>query len=206
MMAISLILAAPSFSQNFQKQGEILHAYDSINDALIKSTQKFIESIHDGKLETLIKQLEANPDRSSKTIAVLNTLHQIKSRSDDLKTFMEGLIDSLQANAKDDGDFDIARKLLAKGPVGKLLKKKLTDYIRDVHTLMKPFSLTDDPTFPIDASTRLPWVEKKGKKQSWERAYFDEVPMIAAVVILGKLKSDITDTETMCANRLSKEK
>ena len=206
MMAISLILATPSFSQNAQRQGEILRAYDSINDALIKSTRKFIDSIHDGKLVTLIKQIEASPDRSPKTISVLNTLHQIKSRSDDLKTFIKGLMDSLQANAKDDGDFDITRKLLAKGPAGKLLKKKLTDYISDVHSLMKSYSLTGDPTFPIDASTRIPWVEKRGKKQSWERAYFDEVPMVAALTILNWLENNVKDTETMCADRLSKQK
>ena len=77
----------------------------------------------------------------------------------------------------------------------------LTDYKEDITLLMKEYPLPRP--IPIDVS---PPPSEPGQKISWENAYFRMVPKVAAVTILNKLKYDVTNTEVMCIERLSKEK
>jgi hypothetical protein len=197
-MAIGALLYGCSYIQTYQKQEEIKQAFNSVNNSLARQA---ISAGADRKMDSLIIQLENNPDKSLKAIAILHVLYQVKSKSDILIVFINGLQTKLEANATGDADLDVTTKQLAEGPDGKLLKKMLTEYKSDMDTLMKPYPLPS--AIPIDVS---PPGSEAGEELPWEKAFFHMVPKVAAMTILNKFKNDVINTEVMCIERLSKEK
>jgi len=198
-LMIGALMYNCSFIETYRHQEEIREQFDSVNNALIKSDQKIIKG-KEGEIDDLIRQIENNQGKSAKAMTLLIAACKVKAKSDSLTTFINSLKDTIELRGKDDADLNVGTKLLAEGPDGTQLKKKMGDYKHDIEDLMKKYPLIS--SIPINIDPPTPGTDEK---LSWEKAYFNMVPKVAVLTILNKFKNDVKSTEVMCVERLSKE-
>lgn len=175
---------------------EIKNAFLSANNSIRRSNRRL-----DSSTDSLVKKLESDKgSKSPKMIALLQALEKVQTSSDSLATYVDILKAKLDSLPGNDADLEASTRLLAKGPDGILLKEKLSDYINEMNSAMKPFPLTD--AIPVDTSSPN---SGDGSHLNWQMAFFHMVPKIAALTILDKFENDVKNTESMCVKRLAEE-
>jgi hypothetical protein len=200
-MAMGLLMSHCSYIQRYLKQEETRDSFDSVNKVIIRSGKEHHASA-DQKADSLLHDMWTSFDSSATRIrGLFVTVSEVKSKSDTLIAFIDSLKAKLEANATGDADMDVSTKIMVEGPEGRLLKKKLEVYKRDMTMLMEPYPLSGPIPIDMDPPKSL-----DNKKVRWEKAYFNGVPKVAAITILNWLKSNVMATEVMCIERLSKEK
>jgi len=199
-IVIGVMMSGCSYIREYLKQDEVRESFDSANDAVGRFGHT-PDPPAARKTDSVLHDMWGGFDSSAARIrGMLSTITEVKSQSDSLIAYIDGLQTKLKTNAAGDADLNVSTRLLAEGPDGRLLREKLEDYKRHMTALMAPYPLSSP--IPIDVKP-LPSVS--GKKVTWEKSYFNMVPKVAAVTILNKFKYDVVRTEVMCVERLSKE-
>jgi gliding motility-associated protein GldM len=181
---------------------EILNAFKTVNSSLTNAND-----IIDGKNKILFESLEAklkDPQTAEKAAQWKPVAEKAKAIGDAFQTYIEELKTELkktsglqmvdgQESFKED-DLDGPTRLLAEGPKGEELKKKLEQAKADLLAAIPDAAekAKFEKLFPI--STEMPKLQNKELK-NWQNAYFHMTPTIAALTMLTKFENDVKNSE-----------
>ncbi|MCZ2460160.1 MAG: gliding motility protein GldM [Chitinophagales bacterium] len=179
---------------------EILNAFKTVNSSLEKSNTTISAST-----STIMKSLEekmSDPSTAEKAKVWYPRAQQVEQYSDAVNNYIQGLKDDILITAggdpKDptksyrDDNLDIVTRLMVDKGKGKELLQKLTEYKKNVLGVNDSIRSEFESTLPIDLS--MPKTQNKGNR-TWETAYFNMVPTVAALTILSKFQNDVKTSE-----------
>ncbi|TXH20950.1 MAG: gliding motility protein GldM [Chitinophagaceae bacterium] len=137
-----------------------------------------------------------------------------KQLSDEMVTFIEGVKQRVkqEAGLKPTGEYaetdtEVPSRLLAEGKLGKELFDKLSAYKNSVLLVDKDIDAQFKNSLPLDLSVPK---ELSTKNRTWQSAYFNKTPAVAAITILSKLQNDIKNSESQivefCHNKVGEVK
>jgi gliding motility-associated protein GldM len=177
-----------------------LNAFKTINESIERSN-----AMIDERNNHMERAMEAEKKfQPGKVNELMGILKDVRIKSSDIDTYIKGLITELN-KSENDGDVSVVSRLLADGKDGDSLRAKLQTYSMDIAVLMgSKYQLpVRIPIIPIDIS--IPDTEEGRAASSWQKAFFKNVPKVAAITILNKFDNDVKTTEAMCVDRLAKE-
>lgn len=170
-----------------------------INDAFREVNQS-IQMQNDLLSNTFIsdqkKILETQNDETARTFFLIDSL------SKDTEHYLDSLMHNIEVHSSGDGDIVYADSLLTKTPEGYKLYLKLQAYRDAITTLMRPYHMTIQLPLDLTPPRTIEGLADKSIK-GWLRAYFEQVPTVAAITLLFKFKNDIQHTVAICANQLA---
>lgn len=189
---------------------EIINAFKTVDNSLVKSNNTLSASTAD-IYKSFQTSLE-DPKTSEKAAIWKPKADQVKSLSDNLISYIEGLKTKLKDEAKYNEEtgagidnLDAATRLMDTQGEGEKLRLALEDYKKNI--------LAIDPEIAKEFQTQLPVNTEKPKSgtgkdddnQSWTNAYFHMTPTIAAMTILSKFQNDVKNSENKVADYLFKK-
>ncbi len=191
---------------------EILNAFKTVDNSLDKtnstvniSTENIMESFRNKLADptSKVKAAEWYPKAQTAqqlTTAMYNYIENL--RNDILKAADFDPARKKDSTYKEDNQ-DIATRIMVKEGKGKELQKKLAEYRAAMINLAHPErkaeferSLQVDPGMPKGL---------KGGNKTWEDAYFNMVPTVAALTILRKFENDVKTTENRIVTHLHEQ-
>jgi gliding motility-associated protein GldM len=198
---------------------EILNAFVLVNDSLIK-TERGITGKNDEVYGRFANLNQANPSKvgpwKEKADAIGKTSSEIVAYITELqKTMLEGSGDSYE-KFSEEGTIAIENKKDRENPIrimleekvngksrAEALKEQLDAYREQVNGFLSGVPGSD----PILASmmdnlNTGDVTGQDGKTKTWERANFDQMPLVAVITLLTKLKTDILNIESDAINHL----
>jgi gliding motility-associated protein GldM len=198
---------------------EILNAFVLVNDSLVK-TEEGITAKNDLVYADFGAKYEAN---KTKVGPWKKKADQVDLLSTDLvayitslqKTILEGSGDDYEAFL-DEGTGVIENKKDRESPLhtmledkseGKIraliLKEKIEKFRAEIEKVMKG---VEGSKGVLDAMNRNlstdDMVDQEGEMKSWERANFEQLPLVAVITMLTKLKTDVLNVESEAINNL----
>ncbi|MCC7402075.1 MAG: gliding motility protein GldM [Chitinophagaceae bacterium] len=179
---------------------EILNAFKTVNSSLEKSNATISNST-----STIMKSLEqkmSDPSTAEKAKIWYPRAQQVAQYSDAVSNYIQGLKDTILIRAggdpknpdqkyKDD-NLDIVTRLMVDKGEGKKLLQKLTEFKNNILGVNDSIKTEFATSLPIDLS--MPKTQNKGNR-TWETAYFNMVPTVAALTILSKFQNDVKTSE-----------
>ena len=197
---------------------EVLNAFVLVNDSLVQ-TEDGISTKNTDVLKKFANMNQVNPKKVGPWLKKANN---IKTESDNLLAYINSLQEDIIINGGDDyaiyladGTTTIKKKDDKEGPLFVMLEDKSQGTIRALQLKAKleayrknvSAQLTDVPNSETllnsmnDNLSTNDIVGQEGKSVKWERANFD-LPMVAVITMLTKLKTDILNTESDAINSL----
>ncbi|HWC52584.1 MAG TPA: gliding motility protein GldM [Chitinophagaceae bacterium] len=190
---------------------EILNAFKTVNSTLEKSNATISNST-----ATIMKSLEQklnDPSTSDKAKVWYPRAQQVQQYAAEVNNYIQGLKDTILIKAggdpKDpdkkykDDNLDIVTRMMVDKGEGKILLQKLTDFKSKVLSINDTLKSEFATSLPIDLT--VPKTQNKSNK-TWETAYFNMVPTVAALTILSKFQNDVKTSENkviaFCHNKV----
>lgn len=191
---------------------EILNAFKTVDSSLDKtntavniSTENIMESFRNKLADPTSKAKAAIWYPKAKTAQELTAA--MYNYIEDVRNKLKKAADFDPARKKDstfkEDNQDIPTRVMVKEGIGKELQQKLTVYRAAMINLVAPDkkaefekSLQVDPSIPRDL---------KGGNKTWEDAYFQMVPTVAALAILRKFENDVKTTENRVVSHLHEQ-
>jgi gliding motility-associated protein GldM len=185
---------------------QILNGYALVNDSMKKNIQ-----ISDGKLENLGNEFDGLLHSDSiKANKVKPRVDSVIAQSDafcDYITELESKIittimgdkNATELDPSMNGDLNVASQIgLVDKPDGKntnaaILKQKMIEYRDFMATIDTAKAKSIQSTFSTDD---LSATEKGGKARPWESGVFEDMPAIATLTVLNKIKNDVKITQS----------
>lgn len=186
---------------------EIINAFKTVDNSLVKSNSTLSASTTE-----IYKNFESSledPKTREKAAIWKPKADQVKSLSDKLISYIEGLKAKLKEEAKYNEEtgagidnLDAATRLMDTQGEGEKLRVALEEYKKNI--------LAVDPEIAKEFQTQLPVNTEKPKSgtgkdddnQSWTSSYFHMTPTIAAMTILSKFQNDVKNSENKVAGFL----
>lgn len=185
---------------------EIINAFKTVNNSL-ETTNKTVNN----STETIMKSLDdkkKDPTTQTKASIWEPKAAQVVALSKTIFDFIEGqkaqIIKEAGGDIKDpnkkfnESNQETATRIMVGKGGGKELLKRLGEYKAAVLAIDPELKSKFENTLPINLEK--PVTQSKANK-TWEAAYFNMVPTVAALTILSKFQNDIKTTE----NRLVQE-
>jgi gliding motility-associated protein GldM len=191
---------------------EILNAFKTVDNSLDK-TNSTVNISTENIMESFRNKL-ADPTSKAKAEVWYPKAQTAQQLTTAMYNYIEGLRNDIlkaadfdPARKKDstykEDNQDIATRIMVKEGKGKELQKKLTEYRAAMINLVAPDrkaeferSLQVDPSMPKGL---------KGGNKTWEDAYFNMVPTVAALTILRKFENDVKTTENRVVTHLHEQ-
>lgn len=193
---------------------EILNAFKTVNNSLENTNEVIKVSTGDIMTSLQAKQSEAGTAEKAKIwYPVAQNMQRI---SVTLNDYIQSLKDEILKEAGadynkkdstyDEGELNIATRLMVKQGKGKELLKRLTEFKQQASHIGG-----DSLVSKIDKLLQINLGKPKsltGSKKNWEESYFHMVPTVAALTILSKFQNDIKTSEnkviTYCHEQVGK--
>lgn len=181
---------------------EILNAFKTVDNSLDK-TNSTVNASTSNIMESFKLKLN-DPKTHDKAAIWMPRAEQAQKLTTDMYNYIEGLRGDILKAAdfdparKKDSTFkednqDIATRIMLKDGKGKELQQKLAAYRTAMLGLVAPDRKAEfEKSLQVDVS--MPRVQNKSNK-TWEDAYFNMVPTVAALTILRKFQNDVKTTE-----------
>ena len=182
---------------------EILNAFKTVDDSLTATNTTINRST-----ETILKSLEdkmSDPTSKVKAAIWYPKAQRAQQLSAEMYNYIKGVKDSIlkaagyNPNPKNKFDssyaldnLDIATRILVEGKEGIKLKAKLEKYKTDLLAIDPQIAKEFQNSLQINLAK--PKVQDKSNK-TWEAAYFNMVPTVAALTILSKFQNDVKTSE-----------
>ena len=194
---------------------EILNAFKTVNNSLEKTNE--IVSISTGDIMTSLQAKLSDSGTAKKAkiwhpVAV-NMQGYSTSVYDYIQSLKEEILKEAGAdyNKKDstydEGELNIATRLMVKQGKGKELLKRLTEFKTQASKIGGDSLITVIEKL-IQVNIEKPKSLTGDKKKNWEESYFHMVPTVAALTILSKFQNDIKTSEnkviTFCHEQVGK--
>ncbi|MEO6069058.1 MAG: gliding motility protein GldM [Chitinophagaceae bacterium] len=180
---------------------EILNAFKTVDRSLI-NTNKTINA----STSTIVKSLEGlttKQETAEKAKIWYAKAQQAQTLTNDMNSYIEGIRMRILKEAEFDpaknGDsnfkqdnLDIATRIMVTEGEGKKLQQKLKDYKQALLNIDPLIAKEFENSLQIDVNP--PPVQSKANK-TWQDAYFQMVPTVAAITILSKFQNDVKTSE-----------
>ncbi len=187
---------------------EVLDAFAKVDKGLYKTNQ--ITKLKNGEI---IKALESaygdNPVKvkpfldkaNAVTRATSELVTEIKKNKEAIVKYKDGEDFDL-LDIKNKGNREAAALVMLNGKKATILKSEVHAYRDQLLNLLSaaPENLRNS----ISENLTLVDVKKSGKQISWERATFEEMPLISSVTLLSQLEANVRNAETDVLNYLSR--
>ena len=181
---------------------EILNAFKTVNNSLV-NTNKTVNLSTTTILNSLEEKThDPSPATSQKATIWLQKANQVVQFSKTTNDYIQGLKNTILTKAGGDptnpnkrykeDNLEIATRLMVDKGEGKKLLTTLGDYKKNVLDVDPLIKSQFSNSLQIDLS--MPQVQSKSNK-TWERAYFNMVPTVAAITILSKFQNDVKTSE-----------
>ena len=191
---------------------EVLTAFKTMDKSFASAN-----AIIDNKNENMFASLnEKFNDGKTKELAAiwLPKAEKAKQLSDDVVSFIDNVKQKVkqEAGLKPDGvyaetDTEVSSRILAEGKLGKELFDKLSAYKTSLLQIDKDIDAQFKGSLPLDLTVPE---ELNTKNRTWQSAYFNKTPTVAAITILSKLQNDIKNAESQvvefCHNKVGEVK
>src|SRR5262245_19191291 len=191
---------------------EILNAFKTVNNSLEKTNEVVTQSTND--IMTSLEEKKKDQGTAVKATIWLDKAKQVQDLSKQMYVFIDDLKKKRATGAKYDptsdkdkgiDNLDVTTRIMVEKGDGKLLKSKLEEYKKNIlgidSLIEKNFSIS----LPIN--TEMPKTKNKSNR-TWEAAYFQMVPTVAAMTILSKFQNDVKTSEnkviTFCHEQVGK--
>ncbi len=186
---------------------EILNAFKTVraslettNATVNHSTETIMKSLEDKKKDptTAVKATEWEP-RAAQVVTLSKGMYDyIESLKNQIITEADG--DPKDPNKKfKESDQETATRIMVTKGAGKELLKRLGEYKNAVLAVHPELKEKFEGSLPINL--QMPVTQSSKANKTWEAAYFNMVPTVAALTILSKFQNDVKTTE----NRLVQE-
>ncbi|MCF6365006.1 MAG: gliding motility protein GldM [Bacteroidales bacterium] len=197
---------------------EVLNAFVLVNDSLVKTE----EGINKKNYDVYTKFNSMNAVNPTKVGPWLKKASEVESESKALITYIDTLISKIIVNGgdvysvyKSEGTKSITKKDDKEGPLyvmledksqGKIraneLKEELQKFREKVSLVLKGVPKSETILESMNKNLNTDdIIGQEGKAVKWERANFD-LPMVAVITMLTKLKTDVLNTESDAINSL----
>lgn len=186
---------------------EVLDAFAKVDKGLYKTNQ-IVKSKNNEIISALEQAYADNPVKvkpfldSAKKVreSTKQIVDYIKKDKEDIVRYKDGEDFDLM-NIENKGNREAAALVMLNGGKAKQLKGEIHRYRDNLLSLLAdaPISLRKS----IEENLALGDVEKDGKRISWERATFEEMPLISSVTLLSQLEASVRSVETDVLNYLS---
>ncbi|NOZ34797.1 MAG: gliding motility protein GldM [Chlorobi bacterium] len=196
---------------------EILNAFVLVNDSLTK-TEKGINSKNQEVYTKFNEKFQTNPkkvkpwkDKADKVGALstelVNEISNIQKEmlladDEDYPKFLKdgsGVI-------KNKKDKETPTRVMLEGKKpnkATQLKNKINEFVKNVETVLSGVPKADAILNSMKANlSTADVVGESGEKKSWQLANFDQLPLVAAITMLTKFKTDILNVESDAINTL----
>jgi gliding motility-associated protein GldM len=199
---------------------EVLQAFVLVNESLVKTEQGISKKNYDvyAKFNSMNA---ANPGRVGPWLLKAN---DVQKTSKDLVDYITGLQKDILVGAGEDyesylknGTKIIEKKDDREGPLnvmmeervegGKtrsvVLKDKLVKYRAEISRVLTGVPNTENIMASMNDNLGTEdRPDQEGKMKSWERINFEQLPLVAVLTMLSKLKTDVLNTESDAINSL----
>jgi gliding motility-associated protein GldM len=180
---------------------EILNAFKTVDNSLNRTNTTIANSTND--IMTSFKEQLADEKTRVKAAQWYPKAEQAQRLSAAMYNYIEQLRERIKKEAgydpakngdstyKEDNQ-DIATRIMVKEGEGAKLKQELLKYRNAMLALDPKVKEEFEKTLQVDVS--MPVVQNKNNK-TWEDAYFNMVPTVAAITMLRKFQNDVRTTE-----------
>jgi len=192
---------------------EVLNAFVLVNDSLIK-TEKGITAKNSDIYSELGSKYEANKNKvkpwkdkadivqtqTKEMVEYISALQKdiLEFADEDYKSFLDNGTKVIEKKDDREGPLFVMLEDESQGKIRALiLKEKLKEYREKVESVLEgvPNSETILSGMKDNLSTDA-IVGQEGKPVDWEIANFNQLPLVAVITMLTKLKTDILNTES----------
>lgn len=180
---------------------EILNAFKTVNNSLEKTND--VVKASTGDIMTSLQSKLSEAGTAEKAKIWYPIAQKVEGYTNPVSTYIQELKDEIllaagaDYNKKDstfdEGELNIATRLMVKQGKGKELLKRLTEFKNNIVGVAG-----DSLRAEIEKLLQLNLEKPKsltGSKKNWEESYFHMVPTVAALTILSKFQNDIKTTE-----------
>ncbi len=195
---------------------EILNAFKTVDNSLQKSSSLagFSTAQYISSLQEKLKEAESR----EKAEIWYPKAKFAQTITDEIYNYIQGIKATILKEADFDpakngdstfkeDDLEVSTRVMVEGSTGKELLKKLGDYKAQLLAIDPSIAkeLADD--LPIDLA--MPKVQNKANN-TWEAAYFQMTPTVAALTMLSKFQNDVKSSENkvveFCHNKVGQVK
>lgn len=188
---------------------EVLDAFAKVDKGLYRTNQ--VAKLKNNEIiRALEKAYNDNPVKVKPFLEKANTVttvtsdivEKIKVNKEEIVKYKDGEDFDL-LNIENKGNREAAALIMIGKGKGKVLKEDVHNYRDRLLNMLTeaPASLQNS----IRENLTLSDVKKDGKTISWEKATFEEMPLISSVTLLSQLEANIRNTETDVLNYLSRQ-
>jgi len=187
---------------------EVLNAFILVNES-IRNTEDVIRAKNDALFTEFANKYEANPEKVQEW---KDRADKVKAVSDELITFIESLKEEILTGAGEDvekyrergGTGTIEKKDERELPMFVMkeqgnalkLKEKINDFRNTLISIYKEAGADESTYGSLETNLNTdPIKGQEGKEVPWEIANFDQLPMVAVLTMLSKMKTDVLNAE-----------
>jgi len=192
---------------------EILNAFKTVNSSL-EETNKVVNASTKDIMTSLEEKRHQDGTRARAEIWYPHA-EKVVSLTTDLNNYIQGLKDQIlkeaganfaakDSNYRED-NLDIPTRIMVDKGAGKELLQRLTNYESEIYKIAPEIKTQFENSLPINLER--PKTSSRANN-TWERAYFRMVPVVAALTILSKFQNDVKTAEnkvvTFCHEQVGK--
>lgn len=201
---------------------EILNAFVLVNDSLIK-TEGGINAKNDDVYASFDSKFAANPKKIApwrdKALLVNKSSKDLIDYIDTLRNrilYDAGENVALYLDAKEGGTKVIQNKKDKESPIhtmledkseGKaralILKDKIAGFKQEIKKIFKGVEKSENMLASMEENLNTEDIKSEGgDMKTWEHTNFEQLPLVAVITMLTKLKTDVLNTESEAINNL----
>lgn len=194
---------------------EILNAFKTVNNSLEKTNDVVTAST--GEIMTSLQAKLSEAGTAEKAKIWYPIALNVESYSNPVSKYIQDLKDEIlkaagadyskKDSTYEEGELNIATRLMVKQGKGKELLKKLTEFKNNLIGVGGD-SLRSQIEKLVQINLDKPKSLTGDRRKNWEESYFHMVPTVAALTILSKFQNDIKTSEnkviTFCHEQVGK--
>lgn len=187
---------------------EVLEAFAKVDKGLYKTNQitklknnEIVKNLEEAYNDNPVKVKPFLDKANNVTEATTTLVDKIKANKAAIVKYKDGEDFDLQ-NIENKGNREAAALVMLNSGKAKVLKQQVHEYRDRLLNMLSnaPASLQKS----IQENLTLADVKKDGKTISWEKATFEEMPLISSVTLLSQLEANVRNAETDVLNYLSR--
>ncbi len=199
---------------------EVLQAFVLVNESLVKTEQgisqknydvyaKFqsMNAVNPQKVGPWLERANTVGGLSKELVGFISKLQEdiLVGAGEDYKAYLENGAKTI--GKKDDRESPLHVMLEEKVEGGKfravILKEKIIQYREQVAKVLAGVPKTESIIKSMNTNLNTnDTLDQEGKMKSWERINFEQLPLVAVLTMLSKLKTDVLNTESDAINSL----
>lgn len=198
---------------------EILNAFVLVNDSLMK-TEDGITAKNENVYADFASKYQANKKKvgewkekaddvgkySTDLVAYITTLQKtiIEASGEDYELFLKNGTGAIENKQDRESPLNAMLEDKSEGKIRALiLKDMINKYRADIESVLKGLKNSEGIIKSMNNNLSTDDMQGQGgDKKSWERTNFEQLPLVAVITMLTKLKTDVLNTESEAISNL----